>query len=72
MSLQKSLSNIKNKWRDVRGKLTPMVAMDKLTWFGVGGPTEWLFEPADIQDLTFFLRNYPKEMPKNDNIRRRF
>lgn len=57
-------SSIKGlSWKNVRGKLTSMAALDKLTWFGVGGPSEWLFEPADTQDLVFLLQNCPNEIP---------
>ncbi len=32
-------------------------------WFDVGGKAEVLFRPADLDDLQFFLKNYPKEIP---------
>src|SRR5690606_8204019 len=40
---------------DVRGKLTPDAPLDKLVWFKSGGAADWLFEPADIDDLVGFL-----------------
>jgi len=40
---------------NVRGKLTQDAALDKLVWFKSGGPADWLFEPADIDDLVAFL-----------------
>lgn len=42
-----------------RGKLTPMCALSKLTWLRVGGPADWLFQPADEADLADFLRDLP-------------
>jgi UDP-N-acetylmuramate dehydrogenase len=39
----------------VRGKLTPQARLDKLVWFKSGGVADWLFEPADIEDLVSFL-----------------
>ncbi len=39
----------------VRGTLTPDAPLDRLTWFKTGGPADWLFEPADIDDLIAFL-----------------
>ena len=63
MSLQKHSPKSGQSWKKVRGKLTPMAALDKLTWFGVGGPSEWLFEPADAEDLIFLLQNCPNEIP---------
>ena len=40
---------------DVRGKLTENAPLDKLVWFKSGGKADWLFEPADLEDLTEFL-----------------
>src|SRR3954471_7715848 len=40
----------------VRGKLTPNAPLAPLVWFKSGGTAEWLFEPADADDLTAFLR----------------
>ena len=40
----------------VRGTLTPGRPLADLTWLRVGGPADWLFQPADIEDLAAFLR----------------
>lgn len=40
---------------DVRGQLTANRALADLTWLRVGGPADWLFQPADIGDLSRFL-----------------
>jgi UDP-N-acetylmuramate dehydrogenase len=47
----------------VRGKLTQDAALDKLTWFKTGGPADWLFEPADADDLVAFLSALPIGVP---------
>jgi UDP-N-acetylmuramate dehydrogenase len=39
-----------------RGALTPNRPLDSLTWLRVGGPADWLFQPADAEDLAEFLR----------------
>jgi len=39
----------------VRGKLTPDAPLAPLVWFKAGGRAQWLFEPADPQDLAAFL-----------------
>lgn len=39
----------------VRGTLTPNRALADLTWLRVGGPADWLFQPADEADLAEFL-----------------
>lgn len=38
-----------------RGTLTPNRPLDSLTWLRVGGPADWLFQPADAEDLAEFL-----------------
>lgn len=39
----------------VRGKLTADAPLAPLVWFKSGGAAEWLFEPADADDLASFL-----------------
>ena len=39
----------------VRGSLTPNRPLNDLTWLRVGGPADWLFQPADEVDLAQFL-----------------
>lgn len=39
----------------VRGTLTADRPLDGLTWLRVGGPADWLFQPADEADLAAFL-----------------
>lgn len=39
----------------VRGRLTQGAPLSKLVWFKSGGPADWLFEPADLDDLLSFL-----------------
>jgi UDP-N-acetylmuramate dehydrogenase len=39
----------------VRGKLTHGAPLAPLVWFKSGGAAEWLFEPADVDDLANFL-----------------
>ncbi|MFO7771772.1 MAG: UDP-N-acetylmuramate dehydrogenase [Roseovarius gahaiensis] len=40
---------------EVRGKLSEHRALSDLTWLRVGGPADWLFQPADVADLSAFL-----------------
>ncbi|MBU6474922.1 MAG: UDP-N-acetylmuramate dehydrogenase [Alphaproteobacteria bacterium] len=47
----------------VRGRLTYDAPLGQQTWFGVGGPAEVLFKPADKQDLMDFIKNCPREAP---------
>jgi UDP-N-acetylmuramate dehydrogenase len=46
-----------------RGRLTINAPIGKQTWFGVGGPAEVLFRPADLADLTGFLTALPPSIP---------
>ena len=45
-----------------RGKLTPNRPLGDLTWLRVGGPADWLFQPADIEDLAAFLTELPNDV----------
>ena len=47
----------------VRGKLTPDAPLAKLVWFKSGGAADWLFEPADLDDLSAFLRDLDPATP---------
>ncbi|WP_410216477.1 UDP-N-acetylmuramate dehydrogenase [Paracoccus sp. (in: a-proteobacteria)] len=42
-----------------RGSLIPDRPLDSLTWLRVGGPADWLFQPADDDDLATFLGELP-------------
>ncbi len=46
-----------------RGTLTANRPLNDLTWLRVGGPADWLFQPADRDDLAAFLRDLPPEVP---------
>jgi len=48
---------------DVRGTLTPDRPMADLSWLRVGGPAEYLFQPADLADLQSFLSDMPADVP---------
>lgn len=41
--------------REVRGRLTRNAPLGRLVWFKSGGAADWLFEPADLDDLIAFL-----------------
>jgi UDP-N-acetylmuramate dehydrogenase len=47
---------------EVRGRLTPDRPLAELTWLRVGGPADWLFQPADADDLASFLAALPPEV----------
>jgi UDP-N-acetylmuramate dehydrogenase len=45
-----------------RGRLTPQRTLSDLTWLRVGGPADYLFQPADVEDLQTFLRELPEQL----------
>ncbi|HHB80709.1 MAG TPA: UDP-N-acetylmuramate dehydrogenase [Aliiroseovarius sp.] len=47
----------------VRGTLTQNRDLAALTWLRVGGPAEWLFQPADPADLAQFLGALDPQIP---------
>ena len=47
----------------LRGKLTPDAPLAKLVWFKAGGHADWLFEPADTDDLKLFLERLDGDLP---------
>jgi UDP-N-acetylmuramate dehydrogenase len=47
----------------VRGRLTEHAPIGRQTWFGVGGPAEAMFRPADAEDLASFLALLPEGIP---------
>jgi UDP-N-acetylmuramate dehydrogenase len=47
----------------LRGRLGAERALAELTWLRVGGPAEWFYQPADVEDLRAFMRALPEEVP---------
>ncbi|MGR3519065.1 MAG: UDP-N-acetylmuramate dehydrogenase [Roseovarius sp.] len=46
-----------------RGRLSRDRPLSDLTWLRVGGPADWLFQPADTDDLAEFLRALDPDIP---------
>ena len=46
-----------------RGKLTQNAPLAPLVWFKSGGAADWLFEPADLEDLRTFLARLDPKVP---------
>lgn len=47
----------------VKGRLTAQAPLAPLVWFKSGGPADWLFEPADRDDLCAFLADLDPAVP---------
>ncbi len=48
---------------DLRGRLLANEPLAAFTWLRVGGPAEALFTPADTDDLAYFLKHLPADIP---------
>src|ERR1700750_3339811 len=55
--------DLKGAMPQLRGRLLANQSLAELTWFRVGGPAQVLFTPADEDDLAYFLKRLPKELP---------
>ena len=55
--------DLKAAMPQLRGRLLANEGLAPLTWFRVGGPAQVLFTPADEDDLAYFLKHLPKELP---------
>lgn len=57
------LAETAGKMPDLRGRLLADQPLAPFTWLRVGGPAEVLFTPADTEDLAYFLKRLPTEIP---------
>jgi UDP-N-acetylmuramate dehydrogenase len=55
--------DLKAAMPQLRGRLLANQSLAELTWFRVGGPAQVLFTPSDEDDLAYFLKALPKELP---------
>ena len=54
---------LRSRMPSLRGRLLPNQPLADLTWFRVGGPAQALFMPEDEDDLCYFVRELPREIP---------
>lgn len=47
----------------VQGQLTRRASLAKLVWFRTGGEADWLLEPANLSDLSDFLKAMDNALP---------
>src|SRR6201993_5541176 len=55
--------DLKAAMPELRGRLLANQSLAELTWFRVGGPAQVLFTPADEDDLAYFLKVLPQDLP---------
>ncbi|MGJ5181896.1 UDP-N-acetylmuramate dehydrogenase [Bradyrhizobium oligotrophicum] len=63
MSFPDITPDLKAAMPELRGRLLANESLAPLTWFRVGGPAQVLFTPADADDLAYFLKHVPAELP---------
>lgn len=56
-------SDIAGRMPLLRGRLLANEPLAPFTWLRVGGPAQCLFTPADTEDLAYFLKHLPAEIP---------
>lgn len=49
--------------KHIRGKLMQQASLNDYTSWRTGGPADYLYIPADLDDLSQFLKQVPKTMP---------
>lgn len=47
----------------VKGKYLTNVPLSRHTWFAVGGPAEVMYLPADVNDISLFMKTKPYNLP---------
>lgn len=47
----------------VRGRVSAGAALNRITWFRVGGPAELMIRPVDVDDLAVVLAAKPADVP---------
>lgn len=63
MAFPDIVPDLKARMPELRGRLIANMALDSQSWFRTGGPAQALYMPADENDLCYFLRNLPAEIP---------
>ena len=54
---------LQNTLPNVRGQYRFDAPLSKTNWFGVGGPADVLFKPEDTEDLAYFMKHKPADLP---------
>jgi UDP-N-acetylmuramate dehydrogenase len=63
MSFPDIVPELKARMPELRGRLLANQSLGEFIWFRVGGPAQVFFMPDDENDLAYFLRNLPPEIP---------
>ena len=63
MSFHDIVPDLKARMPELRGRLLANQSLGEFTWFRVGGPAQAFYMPEDENDLAYFLRNLPADIP---------
>jgi UDP-N-acetylmuramate dehydrogenase len=63
MAFPDIIPDLQARLPNLRGRLVANQPLGEFTWFRVGGPAQALFMPEDENDLAYFLRNLPPDVP---------
>jgi UDP-N-acetylmuramate dehydrogenase len=63
MSFPDLTPDLKARMPQLRGRLLANQSLAEITWFRVGGPAQVFYLPEDENDLAYFLRNLPADLP---------
>jgi len=63
MSFPDIIPGLKARMPELRGRLLANQPLGEFTWFRVGGAAQAFFMPQDENDLAYFLRNLPADIP---------
>src|SRR5260221_1956374 len=63
MSFPDIVPDLKARMPELRGRLLANQSLGEFTWFRVGGPAQAFYMPEDENDLAYFLRNLPMDIP---------
>jgi len=63
MSFPDIIPDLKARMPELRGRLLANQPLGEFTWFRVGGAAQAFFMPQDENDLAYFLRNLPADIP---------
>ena len=56
-------AGIRAQMPELRGRLLANEPLAPITWLRVGGPAQVLYTPADTNDLAYFLKHLPRDIP---------
>jgi UDP-N-acetylmuramate dehydrogenase len=63
MTFPDIVPELKSRMPELRGRLLANQPLGEFTWFRVGGAAQAFFMPQDENDLAYFLRNLPGDIP---------